>query len=143
MSTLARRGDLDPQRPLTTRLDDPVGGLEQHRQIAGQPVGVMLGQPPQAVARGLDFLVVVAHERHVTRRIRHRSGQVQQHRDARLHVGRPAPVQPVTVAPRRHVVDDRHRVEVAGQHDPPHPPEIGEGHHRIAVTDDAKVRQLA
>ena len=41
----------------------------------------------------------------------------------------------VAVATRRHVVGDRHGVEMAGQQHPGRPTEIGAGQDRIAVAD--------
>ena len=61
------------------------------------------------------------------------SRQLQQHRDAGLHVRGAAAVQHVAVHAGRHVVGDRHGVQVPGQQHPARPAERGPGEHRVAV----------
>ncbi len=143
MGALAGHADLDPQRALTAGFDDGIGGFEEDGEIAGEPIGVLLREPLQTVARGLDFLVVIEDERDVAGRLRHRSGEVQQHGDARLHVGCAAAVHALAVAPGRHVVDDRDGIEMAGEHHSSRAAEAGERHDGVTVANHAQVRQRA
>ena len=100
-----RCGRACPARMTSTRsvpwqpasMTPSVGSSRTARSPASQSA-VVLGEPPQAVARRLDLLVVVEDEREVAGRLRHRRGQVQQHGDARLHVGRAAAVHALAVA---------------------------------------------
>ena len=65
MRAPAGGADLDAQRALAAGLDLAVGGLAEQREVRGQPVGQVALDPAEPVARGLDLLVVVEHERQV------------------------------------------------------------------------------
>ncbi len=47
------------QRPVAAALDDGAGRLQQHREVPGQPFGMVPRHPPETVLRRLDLLVVV------------------------------------------------------------------------------------
>ncbi len=136
------RADERPQRALTAALDDAVRGLEQDREVRPQRVRPGAGEPAEAVARRVDLLAVVAHPGQVDAGVQRpgpdQVGDAQQHCQARLHVCRAAPVQQVPLDPRREVVGDRHRVEVAGEHDPLGATERGVGDHDVAVPLDGQ-----
>ena len=64
--------DLDPQRALAAGLDQAVGRLAEHGEVGGEPVGQLALDAAEPVARGLDLLAVVEHERQVVRGARRR-----------------------------------------------------------------------
>ena len=139
----ARHGHGGAQRALAAALDLPGRRLEQDREVPGERRRVDPCQPRQPAARGLDLFAVVEHVGHVVHGRRHRGGEPQLHRDTRLHVGRPAPVQPVPAHRRRQVVRDRHRVDVPGQHHPPRTPQRGACDQRVPVPEYRQPRQTA
>lgn len=140
---LPRHRHRGAQRALAATLDLAGRRLEQDREVAGERRRVDPGQPRQPTAGGLDLFAVVEHVRHVVHGRRHGGGEPQLHRDTRLHVGRPAPVQPVPADRRGQVVRDRHGVDVPGQHHPPRTSQRGTRDQRVAVTVQRQPRQLA
>ncbi len=72
----------------------------------------------------------------------HSRREVQEHRVARLHVGGPAPVHQVALAMRRHVVGDRHRVEVTGHHHPTAEAAIRAGQDGVAAANHLEPGRL-
>ena len=97
-----------PQGALAAALDLAVRGLQEHREVALQPVGVRLGHVLEAVEVRRDLFVVVEDEGQVAVGGRHRRRDAQLHRDTRLHVaGAAAPQDAVLVQPGGDVVRDR------------------------------------
>ncbi len=135
----AADGDLDPQRPLAAGLDAGVGRLHQDGEVGGQPVGVGTRDAAEAVALGLDLLVVVEDVRDVAARGGHGRGQPQRDGDAALHVARAEAVEPVVHDARGEVVRRRHGVEVSGDQDALGAAEAGARDDRVPVPVDAQV----
>jgi hypothetical protein len=136
-------GEHRPQGALTAGFDVAAGGLAEDRDVAAQPVRQFPVDPAQSVGTGLDLLAVVQDQRDVVNRLVEGRGQVQEHRVTGLHVRGAATVDMVGVAPGRHVVRDRHGVEMSGQDHPRRAAEIGAGQHRVAVADDLIAGLLA
>src|SRR5690606_8141170 len=105
------------------------------------PVGMVPGEPAQPVPLGVDLLAVVEDVGEVVHRLGEGGGQPQLHRDAALHVGGAAPVEPVVLAPGGDVVHDRHGVDVPGQHDALGPAQAGPGDHGVTVPVHPQVAQ--
>ena len=128
--------DDDAQRALAAGFDVAAGRFAEDRDVGVQPVGQLAFDAAQTVCGGFDFLAVVEHQRQVAGGFGERGGQVKEHRVAGLHVDRAAAVQLVAVGGGRHVVGDRHGVEVAGEQHPRRAAEVRAGQHGIAVPDD-------
>ena len=139
----ADRRDDGPQRALAAGFDIAAGRLAQHRDIGVQPVRKLALDAAQPVGGRLDLLAVVEHQRDVVNGFGDGGGQMQEHRVAGLHIRGATAPDMVGVAPRRHVVGDRHGVEVAGQDHPGRAAEIGAGQHRVAVADHLVTGLLA
>src|SRR5665647_3326842 len=66
------------------------GRFAEHRHVTGDPLRVVADQSAEAVAGGLDLLLVVEHPGHVAGGLGDDGGQRQLDRDAALHVDGPA-----------------------------------------------------
>ena len=139
--------DVDTQRSLAAALDQAGRPLEDDRQVGGQHVGALAGQPAQAVAVGGDLFAVVEHPGQVDARIERpgpdQVGDPQLHRDPGFHVGRPAAEQPTALDTGGDVSGDRHGVEVPGQRDPLRAAPRRAGEHHVAVALDVEQRIAA
>ena len=122
----------DRRGALAAGLDLPVGRLAEDRQVGGQPFRVLA--PGSGSARCVRTRSPRSRRTRRSGRgtARQGRGQVQQHRVTGLHVGGAAAVQGVAVQPGRHVVGDRHGVDVPGQQHPGRPAEVRPGQHRVA-----------
>ena len=105
-----------------------------------EQLGSPRDQLAEAVPLGFDLFAVVEDVGDVPVRLSQRCGQPQRDGDATLHVAGAEPVDQAVRAARRQVVVQRHRVEVAGDHDPLVPAEFGTGDDRVAVPRDGQVR---
>src|SRR5699024_2963873 len=54
-----RGGDVDAHRAVAAASDRGVRGFAEDREVTGQPVRVVAGDPAESVERGVDLLVVV------------------------------------------------------------------------------------
>jgi hypothetical protein len=134
--------DPDPERALAACLDETTRRLAQDRHVPGQPVAVRALEVAETVGRRLDLLAVVHHQREVVReliRVREGGEQVEEHRVAGLHVHGSAavqnPLRALPLDPAGHVVRDRDRVEMPGQHDPARQTARRPGQDPVAVPD--------
>src|SRR5690606_14469708 len=139
VGALAGDPDVGADRALAAALDDPAGGLHQHREVGGEPVGVLFRDALEAVQLGRDLLAVVEDVRDVAHRVGHRGRQLQRDRHPGLHVGGAAAVEPVTLDPAGQVVRDGHRVEVPGDQHPLGAAQPGAGHHGLPRPVDLEV----
>ena len=123
-----------PHRALAARLDQPVGRLQQDREVGRQPVRVLARatrprplrspRPPRSRRRQVrDVVGRVGHgDRPGAARARRRTS-------CRRCRSRTAGHRPRR---GREVVGDRHGVQVPGQHHPARPAERGAGQHHVA-----------
>ena len=123
------RADID--RPLTAGFDPAPGRLEHDREVALHERGHLREQPAQAVVLVGDLLAVVQHEGDVETRLRAGEivGQGQENGETAFHVGGSEAVEHVTVAAGRGVAVRGDGVEMAAEHDPLRPAELGARHH--------------
>ncbi|CAM5197757.1 hypothetical protein LSPH26S_02211 [Lysinibacillus sphaericus] len=110
----------DPQGALAAALNLAVGGLQEDREVALQPLGVGGGDLAEAVEVGGDLFVVVEDEGEVAVGLRARWRRCGAGRRRRTSCPScaAAPQDAVLVEPRGEVVGDRHGVDVAGEDDP-------------------------
>ena len=139
-------GDLDAQRALAAALD--LGGrrLEEDGEVGLEEVGAGLLDEPQAVELAVDLLALVEDEGQVARGLEDLLGDLELDGHAALHVDRAATDEVVALAPGgqvRRVRGERDRVDVAGQHDPLGPPEVGAGDQRVADAGHLEVAERA
>ncbi len=115
--TVKRRPHVD--RALASGFDPSAGRFEQHGDVAGHELRLLLEQVAQAVVLVGDLFAFVEHERHVARGAARlgRGRQLHQDREAALHVSAAEPVQHVAVAARLLIAVGRDRVEVPAEHD--------------------------
>jgi hypothetical protein len=130
--------DLEPHRALAAGLQHRVGRFAEDGHIASQKIRPIIEQLAETVELGRDLFGRIEDVRDVDRRVVHRAGQLQHHREAALHVGCTEPPQRVAVDAGAVVAVDRHSVGVAGEHEARRTPEIGTGHQVVA---DAVERQ--
>ena len=115
---LAVEAGLGDEHALAPGLDPAVGGLEQHREVGGEQLGLRAHDDAEAVELVAHLFGLVEHEGHVV--VSHAIaigvqllGEAQQHREAALHVGRAEAVQHVALDPRHLVARvGGHGVEV-------------------------------
>ena len=92
---------LEHDHALATGLHPRVGGLEQHREVAVEQLGLLLEDAAEAVEPVGDLLALVERERHVVAGTLgigvQLLGEAEQHREPALHVGRTETVQHVAV----------------------------------------------
>ena len=133
MGTRAVEPGLGDEHALAPGLDPTVGGLEQHREVAGQELGLRPEHGAEAVELVAHLFALVEREgdvvmrRDALREGRRASSSARRSSTASttLHVGRAEPVQHVTLDARHLVAGDRgHGVEVAAEHDAPVAPEL-------------------
>lgn len=123
------------QRALTTSFDIAAGGLTQNGDITAKPVGQLALDTAQTVGSRLDLFTVIEDQRDVMCGIIDGGGQVQEYRIAGFHIRSAATPDVVGIPARRHVISDRHGIEVAGQDHPGRPPEVSSRQDRVAVAD--------
>ena len=140
---MAAQHDVRAHGALAAALDGGVGRLHQHREVAGQPVGVVARDPAEAVLVRLDLLVVVEDVGDVAVGLGQVGGQPELDGDAALHVGGAAAVDPAALDPARQVAAERHRVDVAGEDDPLRTAERGACDDGVVVAVDCQVRYVA
>ena len=121
-----------PHRPLAAGLHRSPGGLAQKGHVCGQQVGAHIEQLPQSAVGHADLLAGVEQPRNVHRRLGHRGGQLQHHRQRRLHVGGSEAPQHVALYTSSRVVIGGHGVAVAADQHPQGPVQIGASHHVVA-----------
>ena len=130
-------------RALAARLDGGVRRLHQDREVGDHQLGVGLAEQAEAVELVLDLLGVVEDEGHVAVGRGDGGRQPQDDRVATLHVAGAEAVQQVALATGRQVVVERHRVEVARDHDPLAAAEVGARDDGVAVAGDGQVVERA
>ena len=139
--------DDHPHRPLAAALDPGVGRLAQHGEATGQVLGVFTADPAKTVEALVDLLVVVEDPGDVAPRGVQRRGGRELDGQAAFHVaGAPSPDEVAATGggdPRRRVARDRDGVQVAGDHHPLRPVEVGARDDDVAVADHLQVRVRA
>ena len=142
---LTRGSDLDPQGAIAAALDDAIGRLEQHREVARQKLRVVPTYPGQTVAFLLYLFTVVEHVGDVSVRLGQLGRQTQRNSHPALHVTGAAADQVLTLAARRKVrrVGQRDRVKMSGQHDPLTASQVGACDDSLPVTGHLQVAQWA
>ena len=125
--------------PLQPPSTAPFEGSPRIAKSAAKRSGPRARKPRQAVEVGVDLFVVVPHPGDVDPRVAQFRGELELHGDAGLHVDGSAPPHErlavdLDVA-RRHVVVDRNRVDVTGDHHPLGAAEQRARHDRVAVAD--------
>ena len=145
----AGRGHLGAHGALAAALDLTAARLHQHREVAGEQPGVAPAEPAQPVAHRLDLLAVVEDVGDVAHRLGHAGREPELDRDAGLHVGGPAAVEPVLAGRGScstaggEVAGDRNGVDVAGQNDPLRAAQAGAGDDAVAVPVHGQMGQRA
>ncbi len=100
---------------MAPRLDHAIRRLTQEGDVTFDEIRALSEQPTEAVVHRVDLLRFVEDVGHVDRRVGDGAGELEHHRDARLHVGRTTSPQRVAFDPGRAVAVDRHGVGVAGE----------------------------
>ena len=129
------------------------GGLAQQRQVAGEPLGVVALDAPQAVEMGGDLLVVVkdpgnVHAQRGLVASKHASADLARERERRRapseHVDRPAPPQdrgPVAfLEATGNVIRDGNGIEVPGENHALVEADTGPRAHGVTVAQDLQGR---
>ena len=143
------RGHFGPHGALAAALDLASARLHQDREIPAEQLGAAPAEPAQAVAGRLDLLAVVEDVGNVAYRLGHAGRQPQLYRDAGLHVGGPAAVEPllprrrVALTAGREVAGHGHGVDVPGQDDPLRAAQVRAGHDGVSVPQHTEVGQRA
>ena len=143
-----RGGDVDAHRAVAAAFDRGVRRFAEDREVTGQPVRVVAGDPAESVERGVDLLVVVEDPADVPTGLAQGRGRDELHGHSGLHIAGSAPpdhlVGGVVLsghpgAHGRQVLLDGNGVEMTGDHDPLGSAEVGPGDDRIAVAQDLEV----
>ena len=133
MGALAVELRFEHDHALATGLDPRVGGLQQHREVAVEQLGLLLEDARRPLNAVGDLLALVERERHVEAGTVgigvQLLGEAQQHREPALHVGGAETVQHVAVDRGDGVAVGGHGVEVTAEHDPAVAPELRAGDH--------------
>ena len=135
--------DVQFDHALASGLHRRAGGLTQDGGVARQQVGPELEQAGQPVVLSGHFLAAVQDVGQIDRGVGHGRGQLEHHRQARFHVGRPQAPQRVTVDPRPMVAVGGHRVEVSGPHQSQPAAERGAGDNVVLDPLHLQPRRLA
>ena len=141
VGALAGGAYVDAHGALAAGLDRGVARLHQDREVGLHEVGVAHGELAQAVVDRVDLLGLVEDEGEVAVGLCDVCGELEHHRVAALHVAAAEAVEDAVLEPRRQVVVERDRVEVAGDHHALAASEVGARNHGVAAAGDRQVRQ--
>ena len=143
MGALAGRTDVGAHRALAAGLDAGVGRLHEDREVAGEQLGTLAGEPAEPVELRSDLLALVEHVGDVADGLGDRRGHHERDRHAALHVARAQTVEDVALEPRRQVAVGGHGVKVPGDDDSLGTTERRTSDDRVAIAYDLEVRQRA